>query len=262
MASERKARWRMPAAFIFLFVCLGGGAYFVLELIKLQQRISVRESQAALQGISDAAQIDAALGQHPTNKLLRLMSTATRAADETRSAAEKLSGEIEPASISANIDFGKASRGDLEALRADLKTAQANATAFLPRYAALFKSERDSVENYARSLHLDKDIVASLLSGIDKRHAKAIELISRELAARTDFYRAFEKYIALLAGEFGSYKVIDGQFIFPFPRTVERYNVAAKAMTSAASYLAELQEERKALKEPLQEEWEQFVNAH
>ena len=132
----------------------------------------------------------------------------------------------------------------------------------MPRYTALFRSERDNVENYARSLRLDKDIVASLLSGIDKRHAGTLELVSRELAARAEYYRAFERYLALLAGEFGSYKVVDGQFIFPLPRTVERYNVAAKAMTSAASYLAELQEERKALKEPLQEEWEQFVNAH
>ena len=261
MPSDRKARRRVPAAFIFLFGCLGAGAYFVPALIKFQERIALRESQAALQGISDPAQIDAALGQHPTNRLLRLMSMATRAADETRIATEKLSGEIEPASISRNIDFGRASRGDLEALRNDLKTAEANAIAFMPRYAALFKSERDGVENYARSLHVGKDVVGNLLDGIDKRHAKTIELISRQLAARADYYRAFGKYVALLAGEFGSYKVVDGQFIFPLQRTVERYNVAAKAMTSAATRLAELEEERKALKEPLQEEWEQFVNA-
>jgi len=251
----------MPAAFISLFVCLIAGTYFVAELIKLQERTTARENQAALQGISDPAQIDAALGQHPTNKILRLMSMATRAADETRTAAEKLSGEIEPVSIAKDVDFGKASRGDLEALRNDLKAAGTNATAFVPRYVALFKNERDNVENHARSLHVDKDIVSSLLAGLDKRHAKTIELISRQLAARADYYRAYEKYVALLAGEFGSYKVVDGQFVFPLQRTVERYNAAANAMTASAKRIAELEEERKALKQPLQEEWEQFVNA-
>lgn len=261
MPSDRKARRRVPAAFIFLFGCLGAGAYFVPALIKLQERTTARESQAALQGINDPVQIDTALGQHPTNKILRLMSMATKAAGETRTATEKLSGEIEPPSIAKNLDFGKASRGDLEALRNDLKTAEANATAFMPRYIALFKNERDSVENYARSLHMDKDIVGTLLGGIDKRHAKTIELISRQLAARADYYRAFEKYVELLAGEFGSYKVVDGQFIFPLQRTVERYNTVANAMTAAAKRVNELEEERKALKPPLQDEWEQFVNA-
>jgi hypothetical protein len=261
MPSDQNPRWRMPAAFMFLFVCLGAGAYLVPKLIQLQERTALRESQAALQGISDSAQIDAALGQHPTNKILRLMSMATRAADETRSATEKLSAEIEPPSVAKSVDFGKASRDDLEALRRDLKTAEANATAYLPRYLVLFKNERDSVENSARSLHLDKDTISSLLAGIDKRHARTVELVSRQLAARADYYRAFDRYVALLASEFGSYKVVDGQFIFPLQRTVERYNVAANAMTAAAKRLNELEEEKKALKQPLQEEWEQFVNA-
>jgi hypothetical protein len=261
MRSAQNARWRMLAAFTFLFVCLGGGAYFVPEVIGLQERASLRENLAALQGISDPAQIEAALGQHPANKMLRLMSMATRTAEETAAAADKLSAEIEPPSISATIDFGKASRDDLEALRNDLKTAQANATAAMPRYVAVFKAERDSVEKYARSLHPGGDIIAKLFAGIDKRHAQAIELVSRQLSARADFYRAYEKYVALLAGEFGSYKVVDGRLVFPLQRTVERYNSAASAMTAAAKRIADLEEEAKSLKPPLQEEWQQFVNA-
>ena len=108
---------------------------------------------------------------------------------------------------------------------------------------------------------MDQDTVASLLSGIEKRHARTIELISRQLAASADYYRAYGKYVALIAGEFGSYKIVDGQFIFPLQRTVERYNVAANTMSAAARRISELEEERKALKEPLQEEWQQFVNA-
>jgi hypothetical protein len=236
MPSERKAGFRMPAAFIFLFVCLGAGAWYIPQLIKLQERASIRESQAALAGISDPAQLEAALAQN-------------------------LSGEIEPPSVAKNFDFAKASRGDLEALRNDLKTAETNSITFLPRYLALFKIEREKVQNQAHSLHVDQDTVASLLSGIEKRHARTIELISRQLAASADYYRAYGKYVALIAGEFGSYKIVDGQFIFPLQRTVERYNVAANTMSAAARRISELEEERKALKEPLQEEWQQFVNA-
>jgi hypothetical protein len=261
MPSDSNARGRVLAAFLFLFVFLAVGGYFLTGLGKLQDQSAARESQAALQGITDPAQIDEALGQHPSNKILRLMSTAIKAANETRVATEKLSREIEPPSISKDINFGKVSRGDLEALRHDLKTAEANAATFLPRYVALNKTERDKVENDARSLHIDKETLDNLLAGIDKRHTKIIALTSRVLSALADYYRAYEKYVAFLAGEFGSYKVIEGQFIFPLQRTVERYNVAANAMTAAAKHIAELEEERKKLKQPLQEEWAQFVNA-
>ena len=261
MLSDSNARRRVLAAFLFLFVFLATAAYFVAGLGKLHDRTAARESQTALQGITDPAQIDAALAQHPSNKILRLMSMATKAANETRAATDKLSSEVEPASISKDINFGKVSRGDLEALRNDLKTAEANATSFLPRYVALLKAERDKVENYARSLHVEKDTVSTLLAGIDTRHAKFVALTSKVLAARADYYRAYEKYVAFLAGEFGSYKVVDGQFIFPLQRTVDRYNVAANTMATAAKRVAELEEERKALKPPLQEEWAQFVNA-
>ena len=261
MLSDSNARRRVLAAFLFLFVCLATGAYLVAGLGKLQNRTAAHETRTALQGIADPAQLEAALAQHPSNKFLRLMSMATKAADETRAATEKLSRDLEPASISKDVNFGKVSRGDLEALRNDLKTAEANATSFLPRYVALFKVERDKVENYARSLHVEKDTVGTLLAGIDKRHAKFIALTSKVLAARADYYRAYEKYVAFLTGEFGSYKVVEGQFIFPLQRTVDRYNVAATTMAAAAKRVAELEEERKSLRPPLQEEWGEFVNA-
>ncbi len=261
MPSDSNGRGRVLAAFLFLFVFLIAGGYFLTGLDKLQDRSAVRESLMVLRGITDPAQIDDALAQNPSNKILRLMSTAIKAANETRLATEKLSGEIEPPSISKDINFGKVSRGDLDALRHDLKMAEANATTFLPRYVALYKAERDKVRNDALSLHIDKDTLENLLAGIDKRHANSIALTSRVLSALADYYRAYEKYVAFLAGELGSYKVVEGQFIFPLQRTVERYSVAANAMTAAAKRVAEIEEERKKLKAPLQEEWAQFVSA-
>jgi hypothetical protein len=185
---------------------------------------------------------------------------ATRAANETGAAVEKMSSEIEPPSISKGVNPGTASRSDLEAFRRDLKTAEDNATSFMPRYVAVLKTERDNVEKYALSLHLQKDTVTRFLDSLDKRHAEIEAFTSRMLAARADFYRAYGNYVAILVGEFGSYNVANGQFVFPFQRTVDRYNAAADAMSVAAKRVAELEEERKNLLKSQQEAWLQFVS--
>ena len=263
MPSDPNAKTRVRIAFLCLFVfviALSVGAYFIADLSKLQEGIAARESRTALQGITDPAQIDEAIRQHPSNKFLRLVAMATRAANETNAAAEKLAGEVEPPSISKAINLGKASRGDLEALRSDLRTAEANATAFLPRYIALLKTERDKVEKYALSMHVERDTVGRLLDSLDKRQAEITAIASSMPSARADYYRAYEKYVAVLVQEFGSYKVVDGQFIFPSERTVDRYNVAGHAMTVAAKRVAELEEERKRLLKSQQEGWERLVN--
>jgi len=263
MPSDPNAKMRVRIAFFCLFVFIivfSVGAYFVADLGKLQQSVAARESQTALQGITDASQIDQALRQHPSNKLLQTMAMATRAADDTSAAAEKLANEVEPPAISKNINLGAASRSDLEALRRDLKTAEANATAFMPRYIALLKTERDNVEKYALSLHVEKDALSRLLDSIDKRHAEITAVTSKAMSARADFYRAYGNYVAVLVAEFGAYKVVNGQFIFPFQLTVNRYNLAAQAMTIAAKRVAELEEERKSLLKSQRQGWEQLVN--
>ena len=260
MPSDPNAKTRVAIAFLSLFVVFSAGAYLVAGLSKLPENISARESRTALQGITDPGQIEEALKKYPSNKILQTMAMATRAADETSAAAEKLSNEIAPPAVSKDINLGAASRTDLEALRRDLKTAQANASAFMPRFSALLKTERDDVKKYALSLQMQDDAVKRLLDNIDKRHAELTAFTSRIVSARADFYRAYENYVAVLAGEFGTYKVVDGQFIFPFQRTVDRYNVAANAMTAASKQVTELEQERKNLVKSGQERWMQFVN--
>ncbi len=264
MSSDPKTKWRVRIALLSLFAfaaVASVGAYVVADLGRLQDNIAARESQAALQGITDLSQIDAALRQHPTNKFLRMMAMATRAADETNAAIEKLSSEIEPPEISKTGNLGAAGRSDLEALRRDLTMAETNAAAFAPRTTAVLKAERDTIEKYALSLHLEKDHSRSLLEHIDKRHAEMAAFTSSLSSARADFYRAYQKYIGVLVGEFGSYKVVGGQFIFPLQRTVDRYNVAALTMTNAAKHVAELDEEKKRLLASQQARWLQFVRA-
>ena len=263
MPSNPNANRRARTALLLLstiVIVASIGVYFVLDLGQLQDRIAAREGQAALQGITEASQIDEALRQHPQNKFLRIMAMATRAADETNAAIAKLSNEVEPPSISTTGNLGTTSRSNLEALRSDLKTAEANATTLTPRITAALKAERDAVEKYAASLHLGKDASSRLMENLDRRHAEIAALTSRTSPARADFYRAYQNYLALLIGEFGAYKVVNGEFIFPLQRTVDRYNVAAQAMTAAAKHIGELDDERKGMLGSQRERWLKFTS--
>ncbi len=262
MPSSPNANSRARIVFLFLFfmIVFSVGAYFASDLGKLQDSLAARETQAALQGITEPAQIDEALRQYPSNKILQMMAMAIKAANGTSAATEKLSNELEPPAILKAGNLAALSRSDLESLRRDLKTAEANATTFLPRYVALLKTERDNVEKYALSLHLGKDTVGRLLDNVDKRHADITALTARMLSARADYYRAYENYVAVLVREFGTYKVVNGEFIFAFQHIVDRYNVAANAMTVAAKRVAELEEERQSQLKSQQEKWLQLVN--
>ncbi len=147
------------------------------------------------------------------------------------------------------------SREELESFRRDLKIAEANAQTFFPRYAAIFKAEREQIEKATISLHVPKEIANQLLDGVTERQAKALNSISLTLSARADYYRAYDKYIAFLSGELGSFKIVGGHFIFPLQRTVERYTVVAQAMTSAGKRVAELEADMTKQEKPLPEEW-------
>jgi hypothetical protein len=259
MPSDPNATWRVRIGFLSLFVVFAAGAYLVAELGKLQDGMAARERQTALQAATDPKQIDAALRQHPQNRLLQTIAMATTTANDTDAAIEKLSNDIVPSGVSRQINLGTASRDDLEALRRDLKTAEANATAALPQYTALLKAERDTIEKFARS-HGEKEAVVSLLQSIDKRHAETTALMSRMLPARAEFYRAYDNYLAVLVREFGTYKIDNGQFVFPFQLAVNRYNAAAQAMNAAAARVTELEQERKSLQASQQERWTQLVS--
>jgi hypothetical protein len=246
-------------ALVSLLVLLTVAISLSIDLSKFQQRISTREGQAALQGISSPSQLESALKQHPSNNLLQLMAKATRVVNDTKGAIDRLSAQIEPTQLSKEPNFGSVSRDELESFRRDLKTAETNALTFLPRYAAIFKAERDQIESATVSLHVPKEIAGQLLDSVTQRQAKALDAISLTLSARADYYRAYDKYIAFLSSELGSFKVVAGQFIFPLQRTVERYNVAAQAMTSAGKRVAELETAMKKQEQPIPEEWLQLT---
>jgi hypothetical protein len=253
---------RIRIAFLSLLVftiLLSFGANFISGLRK-DQESGLASDPPTFPNARDPKTDDAS-SRRPLNKLSQIIAIASRAADETSAAAEALSSELEPTSVPKDINLGTASRDDLDALRSGLKTAEVNAATFLPRYLTLLKSERDKVESYARSLDVERDFMTRLLAAIDKRHLETATFISQMLMARADFYRDYETYVALLVGEYGTYKVVNGQFIFPIQRTVDRYNIAAHAMAVAANRLAEHEEEKKRLMQLQQEQWRQFVES-
>jgi hypothetical protein len=257
--SDRRAKARIVIAFLLLLVVAAALAVGVYYLGKLQETIANQESRTAVEAIGDGRPIDEALAKYPSNRFLKLMAMASKAALETSAASQKLAQEIEPPSLAKDVTLAAASRGDLEALRRDLKIAEANATDSMPRYLALLKAERDRLENDARSLNLDNKVIGRLMEAVDGRHAAIAALVSSMLAARAEYYRAYDKCAAALIAEFGRYRVTNGQFIFPIQYMADRYNAAANAMASAAKRVAELEEQRKALAQSLLTGWEPFV---
>jgi hypothetical protein len=260
--SNDKGKARTIIAFLFLFVFVIAVSAGVYYLRQLQEDRVTQEGQAALQAIAESKQIDEALQRYPSNRFLKLMALAANAEIETGAAIDKLLGELEPAALSKRVNFGAMSRNELEAVRRDLKTAEANAAASLPRYAALIKSGRDRFENDALALGVGKDVTGRFVNSVDKRNAETTALVSKTLSARAELYSAYEKCAAVLVAEFGTYKLADGQLIFPYQRTADRYNVVADAMSAATKRVAELEEEQKTLRQSHLDGWEQLVSGN
>lgn len=261
--SNPKTRIRVWLAFLCLvvvFAALSYGAWYIAGLARLAESRAPRVSQTAPQAVAAPSPIDEALRQHPSDKFLQLVAMAGKAANDSSAAADKLSGEVEQPPIPAGINLAALNRADLESLSRNLKTAEANATAFMPRYTALLKTERDGIERYALSLRAEQGLLTKLLAFVDQRHAETSAFFANMMAARAEFYRAYASLVAVIAGEAGSYKVADGQFVFQFQRTVDRYNVAGHATAVAAKRVGELAEEKKNLDTAQQAAWLQFVS--
>lgn len=244
----------------FVVVCFAA-VYLIGDLAKFQETMSVRESRVALRGVNDPQQPDQVLKQHPSNGILSMVALANKEAIEIDAATRRLLNEAEPRDLSIPIDLSKASRSDLDALRQDLKTAEANAAALQPRTIEPIKAGRDKLEQDARSLKLGNAVIARLMAIVDEQHRDMTSLAFKMLAARAEYYRAYERCAALLIREFGIYKVENGQFIFPFQSTANSYNSAAAALDVAAKHIAELEDERMTLSQAQLKTREDLVEA-
>jgi hypothetical protein len=244
---------------VFVIACLGVG-YYVGDLAKFQTVNSAKESQTALRDVNDPEQLDRVLKQYPSNITLKMVALATKDAVEIDASARRLLNDAEPRDFLKPIDLSAYSRSDLDALRRDLKTAQSNAATVAPRYIALINDARAKLENDARSLNVENGTISEFMTIIDEQHAEMITLASSVLAARTEYYNAYERCVAVLVKEFGIYKVTNGQVIFPFQATADSYNRAAAAMDAATKRIAELEDERAVLRRSRLNRWKIFVD--
>jgi hypothetical protein len=263
--SDQKVDIRRRPAFVlsllcvFVIACLGLG-YYVGDLSKFQTVNSAKESQTALRGVSDPEQLDRLLRQYPSNKMLKMVALANKDSVEIDAAARRLLNDAEPRDFLKPVDLGAYSRGDLDTLRRDVKTAQSNAATVTPRYIALLNDERAKLENDTRSFDVENGTVSEFMTMIDEQHAEMITLASKVLAARAEYYNAYEQCVAVLVREFGIYKVANGQVIFPFQSTADSFNRAVTALDAAAKRIAELEDERTTLKRSQPNKWKTFVD--
>ncbi len=162
---------------------------------KLQDGIAAREATTALKDVRDPGATEQALKRNPSNALLQLTAAVVKEAQQTHRLAQKLSDEIEPPWLAKDIDYAKTTRAELEAYLSDLNTAEANATAAIPRYLALLSDERSRVEAFAQALQVDKDVVRSARSGTDKRHDRKCRRNSSRAVRQLQSRRKWPIYI-------------------------------------------------------------------
>jgi hypothetical protein len=263
--SDQKADTRRRLALVlsllcvFVIACLGVG-YYVGDLAKFQTVNPAKESQIVLRGVNDPEQLDRLLRRYPSNKMLKMVALANGDSVESDAAARKLLNDAEPRDFLKLIDLSAYSRSDLDALRRDVKTAQSNAATVTPRYIALLNDERAKLENDARSLDVENGTVSEFMTVIDEQHAEMITLTSRVLAARAEYYNAYEQCVAVLVREFGSYKVTNGQVVFTVQSTADSFNRAVTALDAAAKRIAGLEDERTTLRRSQLNRWKSFVD--
>jgi hypothetical protein len=263
--SDQKADTRRRLALVlsllcvFVIACLGVG-YYVGDLAKFQTVNPAKESQTALRGVNDPEQLDRLLRRYPSNKMLKMVALANKDWVEIDAAARRLLNDAEPRDFLKLVDLSAYSRSDLDALRRDVKTAQSNAAAIAPRYIALLNDERAKLENDARSLDVENSTVSEFMTMIDEQHAEMNALTSKVLAARAEYYDAYERCVAVLVKEFGIYKVTNGRVVFSVQSAADSFNRAVTALDVAAKRIAEVEDERTTLRRSQLNRWKSFVD--
>jgi hypothetical protein len=242
---------------IIAAVCFGT-LYFVGDLARFQRGNAVKESQAALRNIETPGQVEQLLKQYPSNGILKLVALANTDSIDIDAAALGLLKETDPGELSKRINTGLSSRGDLEALYRDLKAAEDNAAGLQSRYDTLIQPVRAGIEHDAAALEWDTNIFMKFMAMIDAQHAEMKALIAGISAARLDYFRAYEKCVALLARENDLAKGGHGQITFRLQAEADSYNEAAAATSAAAKRLTDLETERTALRRAQLNRWKNW----
>ena len=256
-----KRRWPYLAALAVLTVIVVAGMVYgsrtVRTVAEPESRVVLPAAPTPEQPKQEAAR------QDPAIVLSQLTEKAAQAAAATDALALKLWAAIEPPSMQTP-NYATASRSDLEGYFLDLETAEANAAAAQPQYAALLKAERELIDEAARSSGLAESDWSGLLASVDERHRAALELASRMLQARGDFYRALQRMLAVVIDQFGKYKVgADGQIQLSSKVATDRMVAAAEQVSAADKALERIEEQmmkaRQAPQQTLEPAWKDMI---
>jgi hypothetical protein len=214
---------------------------------KLGDALEAREAQAALQGGStDARTVADVAHRHPSNKILQFFASAFAAAEEANAAANKLYDEIEPPILAQDINPATATRVQIRAYLAGLRTAEENATQLVPRVRAISAKKRESVNTLAKKIGVSDDVQSNFLVGLDATAAKEAAQLERQSAARIDLYHALAANFALLMEHFGRYQALpDGRVQFADAAASGAYSANSRAAQAAAEDVQRLFEQGK-----------------
>jgi hypothetical protein len=255
MFPDRKSKWLAIALFGAIAVFCLAPLYYVGDLARFQKADNVRENRAALRGLEHPEQLDQFLRQYPSNPLLKLVALANKDSIAIDAAAAGLLKEVDPGELSTRINKGLASHSNLDVLGRDLKAAEDNAAGLASRYETLIKPLRDGIGHDAAALGGGSKFVAL----IDAQHAEMKDLMVRISATRLDYFRAYDKCVALLAHANDAAKGGNGQITFRVQADADSYNAAAAATSVAAKRLADLEAERTGLRQSQFERWKSWA---
>lgn len=234
-----KRRWPHVTVAVALAIAIIGGATYASRVF----RPAGDEARVTLPREATRSR-PASVKADPAAVLAQLSEKAAQASEATEAIALKLWASIEPQTMQSKPDFATASRSDLEAYLADLKTAEANAAAAWPQYAALLDAERGLIEEAARSSGLDDRSRSDLLAAVGERHKGALDRVGRMLQARQDLYRAMQAAQTIVIGEFGKYKVdAEGHVRFSTKTVTDRAAAMNGRINAANEALERIQAE-------------------
>jgi GYF domain 2 len=233
-------------------IAIAVGAVLVLatNAVKLQDRIELGATRAALQGVNDAAGIEKAAQANPSNHFLGLIAETVRAAAEAQQLTGEIAGKIEPAGITVKLNPAAASLDQLQGFVRDFRAAETNARAALPQFVEIFKGERARVERFGKASGASADMLRSILEGIDTRQARITDLNARMLDARAGLYHALGDRYAVFVEQYGRFQLqANGQFAFSDRAALARFNATAEPINGGAKRIAQLEEEGKQLQQ-------------
>jgi hypothetical protein len=259
MFPDGKSKWLAGALFgaiaLFCLVPL----YYVGDLARFQRDNDVKQGRAALRDLKKPEQLEPLLKRYPSNGVLKLVALANKDAADIDAAALGLLKEVDPGELSKRVNQGLASRSDLDALGRDLKAAEDNAAGLGLRYDALIKPVRDGIEHDAAALGGGANTSARFLALIDAQHAETRALIDKISAARLEYFKAYDKCVALLAQQNDVAKGGNGPIILRSQAQADSYNAAAATTSAVAKRLTDLEAERAALRQSQLERWKSWV---